>query len=212
MDFTALLRFLEGCRADVDPVRFYSLAKLNRIGYYFLYRVVECGFDIPPGLLEVYGREYERYLAIGRAFVEVSDVLERCGVDFAVFKSLRPYPSTTVDIDIVIFDGYGRAVKCLNRQGTEYIVNSNKIIVEHHVTPWMHKMGGLWTLIEFVSILPRMIIVHTWNLLGYTVICDRYLIDLLVTVSLRINNPLWWLHSILARHLLALQMKEKQYT
>jgi len=93
--------------------------------------------------------------------------------------------------------------------GVEYIINPNRVIVEHYMTKYMKKLGRIWVLIEYISLLPWITILNILKHTGYTIICDRYLIDFLATVSLRISNPLWWLHSILARHLLALQMKEK---
>ena len=38
-------------------------------------------------------------------------------------------------------------------------------------------------------------------------ICDRYLVDFLATVSLRVKDPLWWIRSILGKFLLVLQSK-----
>ena len=43
--------------------------------------------------------------------------------------------------------------------------------------------------------------------MNYIVICNRYLVDFLATVSLRVKDPLWWIRSILGKFLLVLQSK-----
>jgi len=91
--------------------------------------------------------------------------------------------------------------------GTEYIVNSKGRIVEHFTTQYMEKMGKLWGLIEFLSIIPWILIANILRYMNYIVICDRYLVDFLATVSLRVKDPLWWAKSILGKFLLALQFK-----
>jgi len=68
-------------------------------------------------------------------------------------------------------------------------------------------MGKLWGLIEFISIIPWILVANILKHINYTVICDRYLVDFLATVSLRIKDPLWWIRSILGKFLLVLQSK-----
>ncbi len=91
--------------------------------------------------------------------------------------------------------------------GFEYIVNPKGMIAEHFCTSWMKRLGGLWGLIEFASILPWLAIVYVYKLLGYTIICDRFLVDFLATVSLRIGDPVWWARSFLGKFLLSLQRR-----
>jgi len=94
-------------------------------------------------------------------------------------------------------------------KGPEYIINPNNVVVEHYTTEYMRKMGRLWALIEYISLLPWLLIVTIEKALGHTVICDRYITDFLATVSLRVGDPLWWRKSLLGRHLLALQSKAR---
>lgn len=61
---------------------------------------------------------------------------------------------------------------------------------------WMKNLGVLWGFIEFLSLIPWLIILHIYNALGYVIICDRFLIDFLTTVSLRTNDNLWWIRSL----------------
>lgn len=116
MSVALLALFLHGGSLSGSPMDLYPLARINRVAFFFLYRLAEKDM-LPRALEREYQREHERYVAIGRAFVGVSEVLDECGVDFAVFKSLRPYPSTTVDIDVLVFDGFLDAVSCLVRRG-----------------------------------------------------------------------------------------------
>jgi len=91
--------------------------------------------------------------------------------------------------------------------GIEYIVNPKGKITEHYTTKWMKKLGSLWGFIEFLSVLPWILITLLYRFLGFTVICDRFIMDFLATVSLRVNNPFWPWKSIWGKSLKALQRK-----
>jgi len=93
--------------------------------------------------------------------------------------------------------------------GAEYVVNPSGVVVEHYATRYMAGMGGLWGLIEYLSLLPHLLRVWLLSSLGYAVICDRFIPDFLATVSLRVGDELWWARSILGRHLLALQVRQR---
>jgi hypothetical protein len=71
------------------------------------------------GLKSVYLKQYSRYLKILDTMVKVSDFLNGLGVRHAIFKSIRPYPDASVDIDTLIFDSekYGIAVKSFLKGG-----------------------------------------------------------------------------------------------
>jgi len=72
-------------------------------------------FDLKP----VYCREYSRYLKIFDTMAEVSDFLSSLNVEHVIFKSIRPYPDASVDIDTLIFDSekYERALKSFLKTG-----------------------------------------------------------------------------------------------
>ena len=91
--------------------------------------------------------------------------------------------------------------------GIEYIVNPKGKITEHYTTKWMKKLGPLWGFIEFLSVLPWILITLLYRFLGFTVICDRFIMDFLATVSLRVNNPFWPWKSIWGKSLKALQRR-----
>jgi len=93
--------------------------------------------------------------------------------------------------------------------GVEYVINPRKIIIEHYVTSWIRKLRGLWGFIEFVSVLPWIFIVYMYRFLGYVVVCDRFIVDFLATVSIRVGELLWWRRSLWGKFLLALQKRFK---
>lgn len=101
----------------VDEVEeLYGYACKNRMGFYFLYTLERLGV-LPEVLRGEYERGKLRYRRILEVMVEVSECLNSEGIEHAVYKSLRPYPSTTVDIDVIIFDDYERAYVTLRRKG-----------------------------------------------------------------------------------------------
>jgi len=83
-------------------------------------------------------------------------------------------------------------VYCFFRKtwGIEYVLNPKSKVVEHFTTQYMEKMGKLWGLIEFLSIIPWILIANILKHINYIVICDRYLVDFLATVPLRVKDPL----------------------
>jgi len=56
-----------------------------------------------------------------REFDSLNSILGGYGVSFAFFKSIRPYPFTTVDIDVLIFDNFSSAVKYLFSKGYAFL-------------------------------------------------------------------------------------------
>jgi thymidylate kinase len=70
-------------------------------------------------------------------------------------------------------------------------------------------MRSLWQLLEFVSILPILLVRFILpSLLGYTAIAERYIPDFLVWVAVTTNDPSY-LNSFSARFLLALTLKAR---
>jgi len=49
---------------------------------------------------------------------KLTEDLDNVGIEYAIFKSIRPYPSTTVDIDTIIFNKYREAYIALRKKGT----------------------------------------------------------------------------------------------
>jgi len=60
----------------------------------------------------------ERCGRVTDAISKVSQVLRKSDVDYAFFKTIRPYEEVTVDIDVLILgSGYNQAVRTLRRAG-----------------------------------------------------------------------------------------------
>lgn len=78
-----------------------ALSALNRMPLLFLYALNRRGSlgKLEAAYREAYANFLRTYDAIGRA----SATLEDAGIEYALFKTLRPYPATTVDIDTIIF-------------------------------------------------------------------------------------------------------------
>jgi hypothetical protein len=72
-------------------------------------------FNLEP----VYREGYLRWLKILDAMARLSDFLNSLDIEHAIFKSIKPYPDASVDIDILIFDPreYQEAVKMLPKAG-----------------------------------------------------------------------------------------------
>jgi len=125
MDVTVkLLRVIGSPYARMEPYiprvdeveELYAYACKNRMGYYLLYTLDRMGV-LPETLKAKYVKETMRYHRILEVMVDVSDCLKSEGIEHAVYKSLRPYPSTTVDIDVIVYDDYERAYLTLRRKG-----------------------------------------------------------------------------------------------
>jgi hypothetical protein len=90
----------------------------NRIRFLFLETLREKG---NLGDLEtIYAQEKKRCAVGFEAMCRVSKILADSGIQYALFKTIRPYTFTTVDIDIVIFgDGlhFWKAVESLQMAG-----------------------------------------------------------------------------------------------
>lgn len=70
-------------------------------------------------------------------------------------------------------------------------------------------LARLWWLLEYVSALPIILVEYVLpHYLGYTVVADRYVLDLTVWIALVTDNECF-LRSLLAKHLVSLALKTK---
>lgn len=72
---------------------------------------------------EIHNQQIARYTETFEALTRISQTLQKANINYAIFKTLRPYISTTVDIDIIIFGttlDYERAIKAVKRK--EYLM------------------------------------------------------------------------------------------
>lgn len=95
----------------------YSSAKQNRIPLYFL-DVLNNSDDL-FFLKNIYIEAYERYLKIFDTMAKVSEYLTSMGIEYAIFKSIKPFPDASVDIDTIIFNTkeYVDLVKLFPKKG-----------------------------------------------------------------------------------------------
>jgi len=94
--------------------RLYKYSVKNRMPTSFLEKIAGLrGFE---AFSRLFDREQVTYISMLDAVSEVSDCLSKANVDHAIFKTIRPYKSTTVDIDTVIFgdkDDYLKSMKAM---------------------------------------------------------------------------------------------------
>ncbi|MHA1834223.1 MAG: hypothetical protein ACTSV7_09535 [Candidatus Baldrarchaeia archaeon] len=101
-------------------IRLCQLSITNRILFYYLDRVIEKN---PAKLVSLYQKERLGYLRIQDAIIRTSQVLTESDIKYAIVKTIRPYKSTTVDIDTLIFGfdiEYKKALASFLKEG--YII------------------------------------------------------------------------------------------
>jgi hypothetical protein len=81
----------------------YELARRNRMGLLFLTALGESG--VPASLEKERASIIEKSEETIRLIKRVALILEDADLNYSFFKSIRPYPYTTVDLDIIAFDG-----------------------------------------------------------------------------------------------------------
>jgi hypothetical protein len=77
-------------------------------------------------LKSVYREEHRKYLKTLNAITRVSTLLADKNIEHVVFKTIRPYKSTTVDIDILIFGNeyvHKKSVETLRKAGYSLVVH-----------------------------------------------------------------------------------------
>jgi hypothetical protein len=104
-------------------MRLYRLSEKNRMLFYYLDKLrTVSSYNGARGFSFVYESENTRRLKIDDAISRVSGILSEMHVQHAVFKTIRPYKCTTVDIDVIVFEGYARAGKAMRNEGYSLIV------------------------------------------------------------------------------------------
>ena len=115
---TKIIKTIDGSYTPIpqEILKLYNYAKKNRMGYYFLY-ILNQRKILPEQLKEEYLSETQRYHRIINAMTKLTEDLDNAEIEYAIFKSIRPYPSTTVDIDTIIFNKYREAYIALRKKG-----------------------------------------------------------------------------------------------
>jgi hypothetical protein len=90
----------------------------NRTHLYFLESLFRKGID-------AFNQEFQhltaRYERVNRVLVRIAQALETNQVDYAFFKTIRPYREVTVDIDTIILDNRQTATRVLKDAGLELL-------------------------------------------------------------------------------------------
>lgn len=123
---------------DVDPPRtvatdLYTYARNNRLPLLYLSALRKWGKL--GNLAETYRDRYERSLGTFDAIARASAVLGAARIPYVLFKTIRPYRETTVDIDVIIRKSqreHARSVEWMLRSGyVELGAGPNSTTVKH---------------------------------------------------------------------------------
>jgi hypothetical protein len=100
---------------------FFQVSAKNRMLFLYLDMMKQNKLSEYSGLFE---KENLRMLKIDDAVASVSRVLTDAQVEHAIFKTIRPYRSTTVDIDTLIFEdeAYPKSVRTMEKAGYKLVV------------------------------------------------------------------------------------------
>lgn len=103
-----------------DSMKFYRYALKNRIPLLCLEALNKVGKL--RSLKGEYVRLMAKYGRIERAIYEISRKLESWGVNYALFKSIKPYKEVTVDIDILVFGSmYMNVIREMKSAGYNFL-------------------------------------------------------------------------------------------
>jgi hypothetical protein len=104
-------------------VELSKVANKNRMFFFFLYKI---GFEKLERIRSAYKEEQASYTKTNTAIARVSQILMNANIKHAFFKTIRPYISTTVDLDIIIFGGsqdHIDSVEIMKNAGYQLIIN-----------------------------------------------------------------------------------------
>ncbi|MCR4432274.1 MAG: nucleotidyltransferase family protein [Tepidanaerobacteraceae bacterium] len=99
----------------VESNELYQYAFKNRIGLLYLLALKER--DRLDGLWEEYEKLDYRMRETLVTAARVAKVLNEAGINYVVFKTIRPYPATPNDTDIICLDSYDKALNALREAG-----------------------------------------------------------------------------------------------
>jgi len=98
----------------------YNYARKNRMPLLCLEALNRAG-EIGP-LEKEYVKLQEKFEKIEKAISQISDKLNRWGVEYAFFKSIKPYREVTVDIDILVFGSeYLNVIRKMKDAGYKFL-------------------------------------------------------------------------------------------
>jgi len=102
-------------------VELSKVSEKNRILFFYLHKIDKKNLG---KLASLYKKEQRRYIKTNDAIAQVSRILKNANTEHAFFKTIRPYKSTTVDLDIIVFGerkDYMKSVKAMERGGYKLV-------------------------------------------------------------------------------------------
>jgi hypothetical protein len=106
-----------------DLVKLSHLSARNRMLFFYLHRI---GPKKLGRMIPLYDNEQTNYNRTNDAIARAAQVLENAGIKHAFFKTIRPYTSTTVDLDILVFgenDDHIKSVNAMENAGYKLITH-----------------------------------------------------------------------------------------
>ena len=103
-------------------VKLSRISARNRMLFFYLHKI---GPKNLGRLISLYKNEQMSYVKTNDAIARASQILTKANIEYAFFKTIRPYPSTTVDLDILIFrrnDEYIKSVKVMQSAGCKLVM------------------------------------------------------------------------------------------
>ena len=106
-------------RDHSELMKLCKLSEKNRMLFFYL----EKARTLDSRTFSVdYEKEDARRLIMNDSISKASEILSQARIEYAVFKTVRPYESTTVDIDVIIFrEQYAKAVKAMQEARYSFI-------------------------------------------------------------------------------------------
>lgn len=104
--------------ADNESLELYNHAIKNKIPLLYLESLKQRGKL--NKLKTKYEKELAQYSKFSSGLVKVSEVLNTANIEYAIFKTIKPFPTVQGDVDIIILGGdgmYKRAVGSLLKAG-----------------------------------------------------------------------------------------------
>jgi hypothetical protein len=106
-----------------EIIKMSRISAENRMLFFYLHKIGPKNLGKLAGLYE---KERKDYIRTNDAIVRASQILTTSNIKHAFFKTIRPYTSNTVDLDILIFGediDYIRSVKVMNDAGYKLVTN-----------------------------------------------------------------------------------------
>jgi len=109
-------------------VKLCKVSEKNRMLFFYLHKI---GMKNLGNLVSLYKKEHKHYIKTNDAIAQVSQILKNANIEHAFFKTIRPYKSTTVDLDILVFGerkGYMKSEKAMERAGYKLVAHGPRSI------------------------------------------------------------------------------------